>query len=762
VAIALVVLGAALLLIPGLGETGLWTLGELPVLDRVLAALGEPRAELVRSPYLPDKLRLWAYVALGPSDAALRTPGAAACVGLVALTLVCARRLRWPPIYVALAGCFALALPLLLAQGRTALGNPIGELCVGAASLAIIAALERAPGRKLAARIGLGLLGLASLAGAIASLGVVLGGCLPLALVALADVARGPRHGGFDLPRWAVYAAWAGSVAAGFVGLWLAWHQGEGYIPLLGVAKELELIEDPTKLSFTASLEQLGYQLAPVTGLVVLGLLGPGRARWAALWLGVAVVLATAWSLAYGPTTCPVTVPAALLAAAACERMLDPDEPIAARRMILFCAVLAALVLAKDAGRTPQRIASPVLELSKIEFPTSEGVDTLDLPGALASMIARFAAVLVLAHLVAPPSRAQLRERERLAAPAQTAEAEAEREPWWRRPWSTVLDTLARAQLAVDRRLARFAKPRALAAAAIVLLGLAHLAWTYGRGVLGVLGEQMSIAAPLRVYEAAIDRGELADDRVALHRVRDPGVAHYGPGSARELFLASRAELSEYLSANEPRAVLIRRSDFPAVFKAARRDARPIYVLDASHHAYLIVANDLPPGAVDHSPVRDIVYDEPVTLAHETYVEWKPYVELLAWEIEGEVHRGATVTMHMVFRVRRSLPAGTKLYARLQKGKTSRVAATPHELTGGILPPNFWLPGDYIHHALEIEVPWLEVLPGEHELIVGLRRSEKTNLKISSPTREEPGPHGVEIRGKKSEFAVIGAVELLW
>jgi hypothetical protein len=101
------------------------------------------------------------------------------------------------------------------------------------------------------------------------------------------------------------------------------------------------------------------------------------------------------------------------------------------------------------------------------------------------------------------------------------------------------------------------------------------------------------------------------------------------------------------------------------------------------------------------------------------------------------------------------------MYARLQKGKVSRVAAEPHDLTGGALPPNFWRAGDYIHHRFDFQVPWLEVLPGEHELIVGLRRSEKSNLKITTP-EGKTGELGVEVRGKGHEFAKIGTVELAW
>src|SRR5690606_29085692 len=253
----------------------------------------------------------------------------------------------------------------------------------------------------------------------------------------------------------------------------------------------------------------------------------------------------------------------------------------------------------------------------------------------------------------------------------------------------------------------------------------------------------------------------IADPQLGLHRIRDPGLRYYGPATEQQVFLASRADLDKWLAAAEPRTALIRRSDLPASFTAARTQSRPLFVLDATHHEFLLVANFLPEGLDDHNPLHGIVFDQPPQLANQTLIAWDPYVELIAWEIEGPLHRGSEATLHLVFRVDRPLPAGTQLYARLQRGKTSRVAAAPHELTGGALPPNFWRAGDYVHHRHRLEVPWLEVLPGEHELIVGLRRSEKTNMKITRP-EGEAGEFGVALRGKGREFAVIGTAELAW
>lgn len=753
----LVLAFAAALLLPGLGRAGLWTLGELPILDRTLAALGEPRTELLRSPWLPDQLRTWAYAASGGTDAGLRLPGAFAGVGLVALTVLLARRLGASPAYVALAGCFALAFPLLLASSRTVLGAPTSELWLSGAVVALVHGLDTGPraARSMLARAGLVLLGLACLGASIASLGIVLGGCLPLALVALSEVARGSQTGELQLSRLAVVLAAVGAVVAGAVGVWLIQAQGEGYIPLLGASKDLELLEDPTKWQFTDSIERLGYQLFPLTGLVLVGVVAPGRARWPALWLGLAAVVCSLWSGIYGTTHCPVTIPAALVAAAACERMFDTREPIVARRVVLFFAILAALILAKDAARTPAHIAAPLLELGKLEFPADGDAPGFSPGAALAGLAKGVAGLLLLAHLIAPPSlgQRQLRaQREPLADPSR---------PRWRRVYASVLDRLAELFARVDQRLVSFERARQYAALALVMGSLGLCAVRYVRA-LDAVGEQMSIAAPLARYQAALDAGELPDEALALYRVRDPGLERYGPGEVREHTFTSRPQLNAYLAKDEPHVALIRRSDFPAAFKAARREQRRLYVLDEAHHDFVLVANYLPEGREDESPLQEIVYDDPITLAHETYVRWDPYVELIAWEIEGELRRGSRATMHLIFRVKRSLPAGARLYARLQKGKTSRIAAKAQELTGGVFPPNYWSEGDYIHHALEIEVPWLEVLPGEHEFIVGMRRSEKSNMKVTEPTKDAPGEFGVVQRGKSEEFVVIGSAEVLW
>jgi hypothetical protein len=405
-------------------------------------------------------------------------------------------------------------------------------------------------------------------------------------------------------------------------------------------------------------------------------------------------------------------------------------------------------VLGKDAGRTPQLIASPLLKIPDLEFPKPAVVAGFDPGQTLPSMAKRFAALLLIAHALALPSQDQLHWRARRES------------PWWLRQWRVIAPIVDRL-LTGARERSGLHRLRVLAPIASLFVILAAQTWSYGRTMLDEVNRQMSIAGPLRRFAAAVEAGTIPDPQLGLHRIRDPGLRYYGPAIEQQVFLSSRADLDTWLAAPEPRTALIRRSDLASSFTAARIQNRPLFVLDGTHHEFLLVANVLPDGLDDQNPLHGVVFDEPPTLANSTLVAWDPYVELIAWEIEGPLHRGSEATLHLVFRVQRSLPAGTQLYARLQRSKSSRVAAEPHDLTGGALPPNFWRTGDYVHHRQPLTVPWLEVLPGEHELIVGLRRSEKSNLKISRP-EGETGEFDVTIRGTSREFAVIGTAELTW
>jgi hypothetical protein len=138
-------------------------------------------------------------------------------------------------------------------------------------------------------------------------------------------------------------------------------------------------------------------------------------------------------------------------------------------------------------------------------------------------------------------------------------------------------------------------------------------------------------------------------------------------------------------------------------------------------------------------------------------------MEIIAWEATDPIVRGRPVTYRFLIRALRPLPAGSKLYARFLKGRSSRLNALPNgdpsDLTGGIYPPNLWREGDLILHEVTFDAPWLEIQWGPHELYVGLRRSEHQNVEVTLP-EGKAGDFGVRVRDKKRSFVTLGSVEV--
>jgi hypothetical protein len=734
----LATVAAGLALIPGFTGHGLWSTGEIAVLQRSQAALGATLGGLERSPVLPDALRTQA-LALTGEPAAIRLPGALACALLVGLAVLLARRLGAPPRFALLAGGFALAAPLLQSQARLALGNPVGELAATAAALLGAAALTQ-PRRGRA--VGLALATGVTLVLGVASAGLVLGVLLPLLAIAIAWPSRhvpqdmpvrtsdlSPEPASSDLsrepasprtpPRWLAAALATAIVAVLALITWLAYHQTDGWIPALAAARDLPLAERPHTRPFTATFEEFSDQIFPWLPLLVVGLLHPGRARWPALWLLAGLVIVSAWSLRYGPQPVPLIVPAAVVCAAAVEHLVSARTATATRRLGLVFALAGALILAKDARRTPSHVGA-VLVHGKGEhtYPNRE-LAAGDLLGGLAQLAAL---AILLAVLTRRPETA--------GSPLQRVQRHF---PEW---------------LPV----------------ALMLATLGTQALRYGHGLLPRTSELLSLHRPLSRFAAWRDAGALAGP-LAIHRISDPGVGLYGPPEDGRSALASREAVIAWLKVRddrvgqEPVAALIRTSELAPLYQQARAGGWPLHVLDASSRDVVLIANTLPPGAADENPILRVLYDAPPELAHPTQLRFEDYVEVIGWQWQEPIVRGRETVLEVALRVLRPLPSGSKIYVRLQQGKLSRINPMPHELAEGLYPSQHWREGDFILHRFTVAVPMLEILPGAHEVVIGLRRTESSNYKISQP-EAEPNPLGIAFRGAAKEFAVVGEVQV--
>ncbi len=686
--------------LPGLGEPGLWSEGELPVFDRARAALGEALSGLERSPALPDLIRTRSVAALGGA-LGLRLPHAVAAATLVGIAIGWTRSQGRSVALSLLAGAVALSLPMLSLSGRTALGNPFAELFSVGAVLGLLLATK--PTASVQRRALAAVIGTSALGAGVASSGLLLGAGLPLAVVALTSESSAKLRAGLGC---------LAAIAVG-VSLRLALDQEDGFIPLLGASKDLELLDKPEARRFADGLEDFGYQLFPWAGLAMVGAAtGKATVRVAAIWLVVALAFTAGWSLLYGPTPQPIAVPAAACAVAAVAGMLDRDSDGWARRVALFVGAAAALVVAKDANLSPNRLIAPTeLRENEHTFPGEE-LQAEERVGRMGKAV--FFAIVVGGML---GRRREQRGLERLA--------------------SKVPDR-ARDVLIVG----------AFATAAV------SNAWMHAHVLLPRTAELFSPKVPLERLARWVDGGILPAT-LGVHRVRDRGLLLYGPETTE--VLTGRRDLIDWFITDEPAAAVIRKGDYAALFQSARQDGRPLYVLDNSHAGIRLVANRLPEGAHNLDPLATLVVDEPPALEHETLLNFDDYIEIIGWELDGPLRRGKTHTLQVAIRVLRPLPAGSKLFARMLKGRLSRIGGEAHDFVDGLYPTNFWRKGDIIWHRWTFETPPLEILPGEYDVLLGLRRSEQKNFTIRVP-EGKTGEFGVEVRGSKREFAKIGTV----
>ena len=707
---------ALVLLLPGLGQPGLFSEAEMPVADRARAALGEALSGLLRSPWFPDWIRTRSMALFG-GELGLRLPHALAGAGLVGLSAGVARWRGASLAMSALAGAFAFAFPAVCVAGRTVLGNPIGELVGALAVVAGVAAVRShaRPRAALWAVIACGVLALS-----VASAGLVLGAVIPLVAIALSEDAWPVQtdHEAAIPPRRTRRVLAAGLGALAVLGLGVAvtmsLRQGDGYIPLLGAAKDLDLLSQPHERRHASALQDFGYQVFPWAGLILAGAIQP-RARWPALWAVTAVAVGGGWSLVYGPVPLPVTVPAALCAMQAVQTLLDPHRPRLTRTLVVFLGVAGLLAVRKDAALHPSELVVPQHDY--------EGEHTF---------------------------------------PAQALQAEArlKRIGSWGL-LAVILGTVIgrrREDGLLERSLSRI-PPRVRDAVALSGFGAATVAGgaLFAHVLVPATGAALSLKGLLQRHADAVQAGELPQT-LGLHRVRDPGLALYGSDTI-EAF-QSRRQVMSHLAQDTPAAALVRILDLGPLHQHARQNDWTLHVLDDSHARYRLVANTLPAGMQDRNEIPQVILDAPPQLEHETLVRFEGYVEIIGWEVDRQpLVRGGQGTLRLAMKVLRPLPGGTKLYARFLKGRLSRINGEEHELLGGIYPPNLWRPGDYVLHEFTFDVPPLEILPGTYDFVIGLRRSEHKNFEISLP-EGKTGDHGVLIKDRKRNFATIGQVEV--
>jgi hypothetical protein len=715
----LVICVSLLITLPTLGELGLLSQAEIPAWKRARAANGAQLDGLLRSPALPDWLRAKSF-ALAGAEWGLRLPSVFSHALAGVLTLGLARRLGFGWSSALLAPLFLWAFPMVGLVSRAAESPVVAECFIAAAILAGLQAEDDRRTRQLGGLV----LALLAAAAATASTGLAWGMAIPCLALGVA----GPRSLG--RPLRLLFGAIG--LSAALVTLKLVLGQGEGYIPILGAAPDTYFAAQPHRRDLVGAFEEFGHQVFPFAILILLGILRPRRpsedaeagetthTALPAVWLGLGLVLAVLWSAKYGRMCFPLAIPAALCCAAAMPLLFDSRYDLRLRRFALVMAVSGIWVMGKDAERTPSRIASPQHRFTNEKRFPAEEVDT---PQTFPGWVRWAWMALILGYVLSPRSRQARRPGRFGDLPALSPEMR-ESLPW-----------------------------------IVVGLALLHQSVDSTQGLGPASAEQLSVRSVFARHQAMVEAGLLPPE-VGMQRVRDPGLELYGPDPETTTVVGTRKKLFDWLTADEPRVAFVRESDFAGIFQKARERDWALHVLDWSHHDLKLVANFVPDGVEEIRPLGDVVYDEPPKLEHETFVQFDKRIELIGWQIDGEVKRGGEVTVSLAFRVIRALPGSAKIYVRLQKERISKINIFPHEPANGMYPGNFWRKGDYIVDRFTFEIPSVNTLPGEHEFFVGIAKDDKKKLPITLPEGRE-GEFGVTLRGSKGrDFANLAKIDL--
>ncbi|MGB1274724.1 MAG: hypothetical protein ACPG77_03150, partial [Nannocystaceae bacterium] len=396
---------------------------------------------------------------------------------------------------------------------------------------------------------------------------------------------------------------------------------------------------------------------------------------------------------------------------------------LTARRLGLVTAIGGMLIMAKDGTRTPSLIGDPLGhhgEKLYPEKPLSAG-DTLGGFSKLA--ILGLGAIWLFAR----------RRREPLEAPRD--------------------GRLGRLNDRLDGLRDRLDwLPWAIAAGV-----LGHQAYGVHQHLVSGMGAHASARLPLEAHASWAESGELPPT-LGTSMVGDPGIALYGPPDHLHK-LHGRLGTHNWLAGPDPAVALLRRSDLPQLVQQHRAEGWPLFVLDSSHFQLSLVSNRLPEGASEQNPLATVVVDEPPPLAHTTHVRFEDAVEVIGWQIEGPVIRGRPFTIVIALRALDKLPVQTAIYARLQKGRLSRINYLPVPVTDKQYPPNLWRAGDILVHRQTLVTPTLEIVSGDHDLVIGLRRTKTRNFRISEPAQREAD--GVTILDSGRHFASVGQV-MVW
>ena len=669
-------LGACLIL-PGLGQFGLWEPWELRVADQAAALAGavtdRQPVSWVGSPLILPALGIHLF---GPGEAAARLPGALVAVATL-LAVGWAALVLYGRRAAGAAALVLVAMPLFSLQARQ-LTSSMPLLLASALSLGGLARLGnqqagRGPWSMLAVATGLAL-------GALSG-GVLVGVVVPGLGFAAAWLVSGVKLES-RAPWLLALAVTLGGVAVGLAALLTSYRSGQGSWLLGGT-----LLAGPSGRSFETVLRVVGFGLYPFGGLAACALLAPlasrdlnedpgqRRRRFSVLFpLFIAVFgLAAATiqlkligeaRLGFLPAIA-VALGGLLASGGTDAHGLGRVSPV-----LGLAAASGTLLQARDLWHAPAELLSVHLP-SPISWPTDLPVGVFFLaPGVLcaAAVLVRF----TLAPIVGPTGRIQV----------------------------------------LASGLRRAALPVLLASAVLFSAGLAH-------GVVPALSGHLS---QKRLHDSF--RMLSTGGRLALYRVPRSGSGHFGNAEASSFEIGSVDELAAKFRTDVGLFAVIPRAELASLDDAFAATGTSYAVVDDSSSRFLLLAARLPDGQMDKNPLLEHRFRPGATQSPPwgspriaVTATYGGAVELLGADFPPSMRRPGSFPLVLYFRVLQRPPPGYKIFVHVERAGS--LVHGDHAPLAGTFPTERWRAGDLLRDKHLITVPLVTAPAGLYTIFVG-------------------------------------------
>jgi hypothetical protein len=680
---------------------------EYPALARAEGILGLPHDNLLRSPWLDDAVRALLFDLFGVNNWTLRANGLFAGLVLAALAFLIGwqgangeKNSKLQPFLAWGCGLAFLSGAAVDRHIYLANGQPLGMLAMVVAWFALS---TLAVPRPNAIRMATALFVAACMALACAGIGAWFGVVLPLSAFAL--------HPALSRPTQRIVALVALATAAASVSLFCT--QGEGFISILGAAKELAALHgSPNPTSRIVS--ELADDLWPWLGWIAVATLAAPRresdvylVRTGLVWIAGAAL----WSTHYPPLSVGILPLWPLLAWRGLASFFDPDQrgnELSPRlawmrwNAVLLLALTWVLTKHHDFAPLPALLGA---QASNVNFTDPVFFDalrrSLHVPLLATTLLAALAFLGARSHLLA--------RRVRLS--------------WLAIAWIALSLTLT--TLVIPRQ--RFE-----------------------------LGRSGGYDHVFEQWRELLNAGSIGT-QLAFRNGQEPGFARALPRELEARELRSQAELTKWLEGDEPRVALVSSHDLALLDHRAREQKLSFGVLAQARHDLFFVTN----RSIDHdnNPLRSVVVDEPPASEHPTRVEFDQRVALVGWTLNSPFRRGARAHLTLVFEVLGTLPPGVEIIVRLQRGRMGRLGGRAEKAAQGIYPPSLWRRGEFIIHRTQIEVPWILTVPGTYELLIAVKKIGGNNFPVTS-TDEDLEKVKAHSRGGKREFVQIATLDI--